>query len=119
MRLWKRTFGSSRIAAHGGCGAIARQAFVDSTLAGALLCLTAAVTVAQDQNLPVDVIAAQIRHQGFECRDPVSTRRLDAQSRPDEPLYLITCAGESYRVRLIPHREAEISKAQNPQSQSD
>ena len=88
-------------------------------LAGAFLCLSPLAAAAQDRNLPVDVIAIQIRHQGLECRNPISAERIDEQSRPDQPLYRINCNGESYRVRLIPHRAAEISKEQDPTRQSE
>jgi hypothetical protein len=43
------------------------------------------------------------------CKNPISGERIESDSRPDEPLYLLKCEGASYRVRLIPDRAAEYS----------
>jgi hypothetical protein len=55
-----------------------------------------------------DVVAAQIRLQGYRCDAPKSARR-DAQgSRPDEAAWILECRNMTYRVRLIPHKAAEV-----------
>jgi hypothetical protein len=53
------------------------------------------------------------------CKNPISVERIEAGSRPDEPLYVIKCEGASYRVRLIPDRAAEIFNEHDTRDQSE
>ena len=55
-----------------------------------------------------EIIAAQIRSQGFECANPTGAERDPEQSRPDEPVWLLHCENQSYRVRLIPDQAAKV-----------
>jgi hypothetical protein len=57
-----------------------------------------------------DVVAAQIRSQGYECASPQSARREPKASRPDEMVWLLQCEGSTYRVRLIPHLAAKVER---------
>jgi hypothetical protein len=57
-----------------------------------------------------DIVAAQIRSQGYECISPQSARREPKASRPDEIVWLLQCEGATYRVRLIPHLAAKVER---------
>jgi len=57
---------------------------------------------------PKEIIAAQIRMQGFACDNPVSAERDRAASRPNETVWLLKCEDHSYRVRLVPDMAADV-----------
>lgn len=57
-----------------------------------------------------DDIAAQIRAQGYDCDTPLSAERDSARSRPDEPVWILECENQSYRVRLVPDQAAEVER---------
>jgi hypothetical protein len=42
----------------------------------------------------------------------VSAVRDEANSKPDQAAYVLTCADASYNVRLIPDMAAEVTPAQ-------
>ena len=45
-------------------------------------------------------VADAVRAQGLACTDPVSAERDAAESKPDEPVWLLACQNARYRVRL-------------------
>jgi len=53
-------------------------------------------------------VAAQVRLQGHRCEGSVNAQSDPEQSRPDERVWILTCANASYRVRLIPNIAAYI-----------
>lgn len=55
-----------------------------------------------------DIIAAQIRRQGYMCEQAESAVRDPSASRPDEAAWILTCNTASYRVRLIPGLAAKV-----------
>lgn len=59
---------------------------------------------------PKDIIAVQIRKQGFSCNDPESATKVPEQSKPDEPVWILKCDGVSYRVRMMPDQAAKVEK---------
>ena len=59
---------------------------------------------------PRNVIAAQIRDQGFDCDDPQSATQDMQASRPDEAVWILQCKNASYRVRLDPDMAAKIER---------
>jgi hypothetical protein len=87
-----------------------------SALGGALALNAAdtsvtAVTQAQAQEeIPADIIAAQVRSQGFECSKAQSASRDPAVSRPDEPVWILKCDNASYRVRLVGNMADHVEK---------
>ena len=75
--------------------------------AGALL-LESRLALAQDA--PPEVLASQLRLQGYRCDAPVTAQR-DAQlSRPDEAAWILKCANASYRMRLTPDMAARVEQ---------
>lgn len=64
-----------------------------------------------------DIIAVQIRKQGFECKNPESATRDPTDSKPDDPAWILRCEGVSYKIRLVPNQAAKVEKLPDePQS---
>lgn len=57
-----------------------------------------------------DIIAAQIRRQGYQCRAPQSAERERAASKPDEAVWLLRCEDATFRVRLVPNLAAKVER---------
>jgi hypothetical protein len=82
---------------------------VDVAAAVALTCLSALASVAQEVSTPAEVIAAQIRTQGFSCTQPVAAERDLAASGPDSAVWVLSCGNARYRVRLVPDMAAQVT----------
>ncbi len=54
-----------------------------------------------DDEVPPDIIAVQIRKQGYQCNNPSKAKRDAQASRPDLPVWILTCENATYRVRLV------------------
>jgi hypothetical protein len=59
---------------------------------------------------PKNIIAAQIRDQGYKCDSPQSAVRDMRASKPDKDVWVLQCEDASYRVRLIPDMAAKIKR---------
>jgi hypothetical protein len=60
------------------------------------------------QEGPKDIIAAQIRSQGYACDSPQSAERDVADSTANEAVWMLRCQNASYRVTLIPNLAAKV-----------
>ncbi len=67
-------------------------------------------TAADEPEMPSEIIAAQIRRQGFTCEDPTKAKADPELSKPDEAVWLLQCKSERYRVRLIPDMDAKVER---------
>ena len=65
---------------------------------------------AQEEAVEINVLADQIRSQGFACSSPLSAERIAAETAPDEPVYLLKCESGTYQVRLIPDQAAVVTR---------
>jgi len=81
-----------------------------ATGALALVCIVCSAMVSVAQDTPKEIIAAQVRSQGFACNEAVSAERLEAESSPNETVYLLKCESATYRVVLVPDQAAVITK---------
>jgi hypothetical protein len=82
-----------------------------SLLLAALAALTGAgVFTASAQEDPTNIVADQIRAQGYKCDSPQSAKQDAQASRPDEAVWILQCESGSYRVRLIPDMAAKVEK---------
>jgi hypothetical protein len=83
------------------------------------LLLAAAATMAgasaSAQEDPTNIVADQIRAQGYKCESPQSAKRDPQASRPDEAVWILQCESGSYRVRLIPDMAATVEKIDKSQ----
>jgi hypothetical protein len=59
---------------------------------------------------PKNIIAAQIRDQGYKCDTPQSAIQDMQASKPDEDVWVLQCEDANYRVRLIPDMAAKVER---------
>jgi hypothetical protein len=57
-----------------------------------------------------NLVATQIREQGYDCQDPTSATRDQEASEPNETVWMLTCKNASYRVRLVPNMAAQVEQ---------
>lgn len=66
--------------------------------------------LAADEETPKEIIASQIRKQGFRCESPQSAERDAVLSKPHEAVWVLRCENATYRVRLIPDKAAQVER---------
>ena len=80
-------------------------------LLAALAALTGAgVFTASAQEDATNIVADQIRAQGYKCDSPQSVKQDTQASKPDEAVWILQCESGSYRVRLIPDMAAKVEQ---------
>lgn len=57
-----------------------------------------------------EIIAVQIRRQGYTCDNPESARPDPEYSRSDEEAWILKCQNATYRVRLVPDMAAKVER---------
>jgi hypothetical protein len=91
-----------------------RSLWIPSITTGVLtwVCLAGpiATATAQDRSTELTVVADKVRSQRIPCNNPSSAQRVEAQSAPNQTVYLLKCEGVTYRVLLIPDQAAEVSR---------
>jgi len=60
-----------------------------------------------------EIIAAQIRKQGYQCENPSRAERDRKRSKPGEAVWVLHCENETYRVRLTPSLPAKVEQLKN------
>jgi hypothetical protein len=55
------------------------------------------------------IIAAQLHKQGIACTMARDAIRKDVQSAPNVSVWIVRCEEATYRVRLIPRRQALVT----------
>jgi hypothetical protein len=65
---------------------------------------------AQAEERPAEIIAVQIRDQGYACDKALSVERDQKLSKPNEDAWILKCENATYRVRLIPDMAAKVEK---------
>jgi hypothetical protein len=71
--------------------------------------------LATAQEDPTNIIADQIRTQGYKCDSPQSAQRDPQASRPDEAVWILQCESGAYRVRLVPDLAAKVEQINKSQ----
>ena len=69
----------------------------------------AILTVAA-QEMSAEIIAAQIRDQGYACDKALSATRDEKLSKSNEAAWILKCENATYRVRLIPDMAAKVER---------
>jgi hypothetical protein len=77
-----------------------------SLLLAAAAAMAGASASAQED--PTNIVADQIRAQGYKCESPQSAKRDPQTSKPDEAVWILQCESGSYRVRLTPDMAAKV-----------
>ena len=65
---------------------------------------------ASNDETAADVVATQIRAQGYLCKEPSDATRDQTASAPDEAVWILNCENATYRVRLVPDMAAQVEK---------
>lgn len=81
-----------------------RRSFVALSFA-----MAASLPAAAEDDATATIVADQVRSQGLACSEPVTATKDEAGSKPDLPVYVLTCGNGSYRVELIPDQAARIT----------
>ena len=90
-----------------------------TSLALTLLAAAMSSAMAQTGNGdPTDIIAAQIRAQGYQCDTPGEATQDMQLSRPDEAVWTIQCETATYRVRLDPDMATKVERVGNGEDQN-
>ena len=64
-----------------------------------------------EQTLP-DLLAVQLRAQGYACDKPLKAERDDKLSKPDNEAWTLTCSNATYRVSRVPDLAAKVEKVE-------
>ena len=90
---------------------LSRRIPVDLAIAVALTFLSALASVAAEPDAAAaEIVAAQIRAQGYACTRPVTAVRDGAASQPNVTVWMLTCGNARYRVRLVPDMAAHVTQ---------
>jgi hypothetical protein len=65
---------------------------------------------AQGEAEALQVVADQVRTQGYACANPQAVQRDPDLSRPDLPVWILTCENNRYRVELVPDMQARVTQ---------
>ena len=88
--------------------------FSISAFGGSLVLNAAGTSVTVDaqaeDETPANIIAAQIRKQGYACDNAQSAVRDPQLSKPDLPVWILTCGNATYRVRLVGNMTDSVEK---------
>ena len=57
-----------------------------------------------------DLLAVQLREQGYACDKPLKAERDDKLSKPDNEAWTLTCSNATYRVSRVPDLAAKVEK---------
>lgn len=57
-----------------------------------------------------EVLADQLRSQGYPCARALGSQRDGDTSNRDESVWILKCSDGTYRVRLIPDMAAKVEK---------
>jgi hypothetical protein len=57
-----------------------------------------------------DLVAAQLREQGYACEDPASAKRDPDSADAYGAIWIVSCKNASYRVQLVPDMAAEVEQ---------
>jgi hypothetical protein len=71
--------------------------------------ITALSTQAGAAEVPKEIIAVQIRKQGYPCPNPKSADHA-GETPLDDARWILHCEGVSYRVTLVPNMAAKVER---------
>jgi hypothetical protein len=62
------------------------------------------------EEMSAEIIAVQVRDQGYACDKALSAERDESFSKPGEAAWILKCDNATYRVRLVPDLAAKIER---------
>ncbi|QOZ35595.1 hypothetical protein [Bradyrhizobium sp. CCBAU 53421] len=69
-------------------------------------------STAQAEQTLQDLLAVQLRAQGYACDKPLKAERDDKLSKPDNEAWTLTCSNATYRVSRVPDLAAKVEKVE-------
>jgi plasmid stabilization system protein ParE len=79
-------------------------------VAAAWIAALSSAAAAQQESEALQVVADQVRTQGYACANPQGIQRDPDLSRPDLPVWILTCENNRYRVELVPDMQAKVTQ---------
>jgi hypothetical protein len=74
------------------------------------VCWVFAAIPASAQNPDVTIVADQIRGQGYPCTNPSAATRVEAESKPNQPVYILVCENATYKVQITADMPATVTE---------
>ncbi len=62
------------------------------------------------EEMPKDMLAAQIRSQGIACDKPQRATRDARRSKPDHEVWVLKCENATYRISRYPDMAAKVEQ---------
>ena len=78
------------------------------TLGSIILSMAVLVPPSAKAETVPDILAAQIRIQGYACDKAVSAVQDKKRSRPDHDVWVLKCSNATYRVSRFPDMAAKV-----------
>lgn len=78
------------------------------TLGTIILSAAVLLTPSAKAETVADILAAQIRIQGYTCDKAVNAVQDKKRSRPDHDVWVLTCSNGVYRVSRAPDMAAKV-----------
>ncbi|MEN3349855.1 MAG: hypothetical protein V7632_3490 [Bradyrhizobium sp.] len=74
-----------------------------------------AASAARAEQTLQDLLAIQLRTQGYACDKPLKAERDDKLSKPDNEAWTLTCSNATYRVSRVPDLAAKVEEIEPEQ----
>lgn len=71
---------------------------------------TSALAAESGLEPPMDLLATQLRDQGFACDHPDNAHLDQDASKPNAKVWVVECKGVHYRMTVVPDLAAKIEK---------
>jgi hypothetical protein len=65
-----------------------------------------AASAGAQEEKPAEIVAAQVRTQGFRCEQTLGAERVSTVA--NEATWILRCSNATYRVRLTPNMGARV-----------
>ena len=80
--------------------------------AAAAIALFVSTNAIADNGLepPMDLLATQLRDQGFACDHPSKAEMDTSASKPNAVVWIVVCKGVDYRMTVVPNMAAKVEK---------
>jgi hypothetical protein len=86
------------------------KGFSQLIVTAAWMAALSSAAAAQQDAEALQVVADQVRTQGYACANPQTIQRDPDLSRPDLPVWILTCENNRYRVELVPDMQARVTQ---------
>lgn len=84
---------------------------ISTMMLASVLALGGASAQTADETVQ-NMLAAQIRSQGFVCEKPLSATQDTNLSKPDHAVWVLKCSNANYRVSRAPDMAAKVQQLQ-------